>query len=144
MAETDNIVEVLEKVPLFQKFDQRQLKRLANRFADREYEAGKEIVTQGREGIGLFIIASGQAEAVRERADGIRSVVNRFGPGDFFGEMALLDNGPRTASVIATEPTRCLVLVQWDFIAMLREEPDMAIIVLQALAQRFRQILDTM
>lgn len=144
MSVNDNIVEILDKVPLFQRFDQRQLKRLANRFVSREYEAGKEIVTQGMEGIGLFVVVSGRAEAVRERLDGTKVVVNQFDPGDFFGEMALFDDGPRTASVIATEPTHCLVLVQWDFFAMLREEPDTAIMALQALARRFRQILDTM
>jgi len=144
MPGREKIVEILAKVPLFQHFDQRQLKRLAEHFADRPFEAGKEIVTQGKEGIGLFIIVSGRTEAVRERMDGTKSIVNEFGPGDFFGEMALLDDGPRTASVVATEPTECLVLLRWDFFAALREEPDTAIMVLQALARRFRQVLDTL
>jgi len=144
MLVKDEIVKILDKVPLFQRFDQRQLKYLATQFADRNYEAGQEIVTQGREGIGLFIVVSGHAEAVRERLDGTKLVVNQFGPGDFFGEMALLDDGPRTASVIATEPTECLVLVQWDFFALLREEPNAAITILQSLAQRFRQVLQTL
>jgi len=144
MPDQDNIVEILDRVPLFRRFDQRQLKRLANQFVNREYEAGKEIVTQGQGGVGLFVVVSGHAQAVLERLDGTKSVMNEFGPGDFFGEMALLDDGPRTASVIATEPTECLVLVQWDFFATLREEPNTAIMVLQTLAQRFRQVLDTL
>jgi CRP-like cAMP-binding protein len=94
MSVKDDIVKILDKVPLFQRFDQRQLKHLAAQFADRKYQTGQEIVTQGREGIGLFIVVSGHVEAVRERLDGTKLAMNQFGPGDFFGEMALLDDGP--------------------------------------------------
>jgi CRP-like cAMP-binding protein len=71
-------------------------------------------------------------------------VVNNFGPKDFFGEIALLDDGVRTASVMTTEPTECLVLVRWDFLAVVREDPELAIIILQELAKRLRMVLDTM
>ncbi len=144
MAEDENILDILKRIPLFEKLDQRQLKHIANQFVDRSFEAGQAIVTQGQCGIGLFILVSGHAQAIRERADGTKMVVNEFGPGDFFGEMALLDEGPRTASVVATEPTRCFVLVAWDFSGILRSDPEVGLRVLQAVAQRFRQVLETL
>ena len=61
---------------------------------------------------------------------------------NIFGELALLDDGLRTASVIATEATQCLVLARWDFLAILREDAEMAVIILEELARRFRRALD--
>lgn len=144
MASIKEIVAFLEKVPLFQGLNNRQLERLAKRFVERDYPTGKVIVTQGQGGEGFFIIEAGHAEAVREKADGTRVVVNQFGSGDFFGELALLDDGLRTASVIATEETKCLVLTRWDFLGTLKEDADMAVDVLQELARRFRVALDTL
>jgi CRP-like cAMP-binding protein len=131
-------------VPLFQGLKKRQLERLAKKFVPRRYAAGEAIVTQGKGGEGIFVVTSGQAEAVRERADGTRVVVNTFGPTDFFGELALLDDGLRTASVVTTEPTECLALTRWDFHGVLREDVDMAITILQELAKRFRMALDVL
>jgi len=71
-------------------------------------------------------------------------VVNTFGPTDFFGELALLDDGLRTASVVATEATQCLVLTRWDFLGVLKQDVDMAIVILEELAKRFRVALDVL
>ena len=71
-------------------------------------------------------------------------MVNTFGPIDFFGELALLDDGLRTASVVATEVTQCLALTRWDFRAVLKEDVDMAITILEEMAQRFRMALDVL
>jgi CRP-like cAMP-binding protein len=144
MTDTKQVAAFLEKVPLFNNLSGRQLERLAIRFVERDYSAGQAIVTQGQGGEGFFIIESGHAQAIRIRSDGTRTVVNEFGPGDFFGELALLDDGLRTASVVTTEPTRCVVLTRWDFQAGLREDTDMAIVVLQEMARRFRRALDAM
>ena len=91
MPDVKSTVEFLNRVPLFQGLKKRQLERLANRFVSRNYEAGEAIVAQGTGGEGLFIIESGAAEVVREQSDGEKVVVNQFGPTDFFGELALLD-----------------------------------------------------
>ena len=85
---------------------------------------------------------TGKAEATRVKADGSKAVVNTFGPTDYFGELALLDDGIRTATVAATEDLECLVLVRWDFLAKLETNADMAVKILQELARRFRQTLD--
>jgi CRP-like cAMP-binding protein len=144
MANPKEIVGYLHKVPLFQGLKTNQLEHMARRFVERDYAAGQAIVTQGMGGEGFFVIVSGQAEAVRERSDGVKVAVNTFGPTDFFGELALLDEGLRTASVTAIEPTKCLILTRWDFLGTLKEDADMAVTILQELARRFRQALDVL
>jgi len=144
MANVKETIGFIHKVPLFQGLNKRQLERLAKSFVDREYAAEQAIVTQNRGGEGFFVIVSGGARAIRQRSDGTQSVVNTFGPTDFFGELALLDDGLRTATVVTTEATRCLVLTRWDFLALLKEDADMAIVVLQELAKRFRMVLDAL
>jgi CRP-like cAMP-binding protein len=134
----------LHKVPLFQSLNKKQLEQLASWLVKREFAAGHTIVEQGKGGEGFFIIVSGKAEATRLRADGTKIVVNQFGPTDYFGELALLDDGLRTATVVATEKVECLVLVRWDFLAKLQTNADMAVNILQELAHRFRQALDAL
>lgn len=134
----------LHKVPLFQSLNKKQLDQLASWLVKREFATGATIVEQGKGGEGFFIIVSGKAEATRTRADGTKIVVNQFGPTDFFGELALLDDGLRTATVTATENVNCLVLVRWDFLAKLETNADMAVKILQELARRFRVALDAL
>ena len=134
----------LAKVPLFRGLKKRQLERIANQFVPREYATGQAIITQGEGGEGFFIIMNGSAEVIRERSDGTKAVVNTLGPTDFFGELTLLDDGLRTASVITTDETECLILTRWNFLAVLKEDVDMAIEILEKLAQRFRLALDVL
>jgi CRP-like cAMP-binding protein len=144
MADGKDLVSFLARVPMFRGLKEGQLKRLANRFVRRRYESGVDIVTQGKGGAGLFVIVSGKAEAIRVRTDGSKAVVNTFGPTDFFGELALLDDEPRTASVVTTEKTECLVLSQWEFLGALREDAEMGIVILQELTKRFRRALQVL
>jgi len=144
MQDFDKRIRFLETVPLFKGLDDRQLNRLARRFTERSFATSEAIVNQGTLGIGLFIISSGQANAVRELANGETVVVNKLGPTDFFGELSLLDEAPRTASVVAAEPTVCLVLTQLDFMGVLREDVDIPIAILKVMARRFRQLMDSL
>jgi CRP-like cAMP-binding protein len=145
MSDLKQTTYFLQKVPLFHGLNNRQLKYLAKRMVVREYFAGQPIVTQGQGGEGFFVIVSGKAEVFRQRSDAVDLVVNTFGPNDFFGELALLDDGLRTASVVASEPTSCLVLTRWDFLSLLREtDVEMSIVILQELAKRFRRALDAL
>ena len=144
MSDFNETVNFLERVPLFISLQRPQLDTLARRFVERQFAPGEAMVTQGQGGEGFFVIVSGKAEVVRERSDGTRVMVYNFRPTDFFGELALLDDGLRTASVIATEPTSCLVLARWDFLTALREDADMGVIILQELARRFRRALDVL
>ncbi|MEN4041273.1 MAG: cyclic nucleotide-binding domain-containing protein [Anaerolineaceae bacterium] len=143
MTNVKQTVAFLEKVPLFKGLNRRQLEHLSKRFVEREYPAGRVIVEQNQGGEGFFIIVSGAADVIRERSDGTKVTVNQFVATDFFGELALLDDGLRTASVIATQPTMCLVLTRWDFLGTLKEDCEMAIPILQELARRFRIALET-
>ena len=144
MNDLKQTIGFLQNVPLFQNLNNRHLEHLARRVVERQYASGQPIVTQGHGGEGFFVIVSGKAEAFRHRADGEKVEVNNFGPTDFFGELALLDDGLRTASVVATEPTKCLALTRWDFVAALREDAEMSVIILQELAKRFRRALDSL
>ena len=144
MAKTDDLTVFLASVPLFQGLSKRHLTQLARRFYPRSYKAGDAMVSQGKGGEGMFTIISGGAEAVIETADGTKTVVNTFGPANFFGEIAMLDDGPRTASVIATQETECLVLPRSDFIAVMQNDADMATEIAMALAQRLRRTVSAM
>ena len=144
MSDLKQTVGFLQKVSLFQGLNNRQYEHLAKRMVERTYNAGLAIVSQDQGGEGFFIIVSGKAEALRERSDGVKVTVNNFGPMDYFGELALLDDGLRTASVVTTEPTTCLVLTRWDFMGALREDVEMSILILQELAKRFRRALDAL
>jgi CRP/FNR family cyclic AMP-dependent transcriptional regulator len=144
MPKISNTAEFLARVPLFQNLKKRQRESLAKRFVERRYPADTAIVAQGKGGEGFFIIVSGHTKVLRERADGAQTQVNEFGEMEFFGELALLDDGPRTASVITTEPTECLVLTRWDFYGALKDDVDMSIVILQELARRFRIALDAL
>jgi CRP-like cAMP-binding protein len=139
MVNPKNMTAFLASVPLFQGLNKRHLNQLAKRFIPRNYKAGDVIVTQGKGGEGMFTIISGGAEAVLETVDGEKTVVNTFGPANFFGEVAMLDDGPRTASVIATEDTECLVLTRSDFISVMQNDAEMATEIAMALARRLRR-----
>lgn len=144
MVEQEEVLQVLLRTPLFSGLRKRQLERLARRFVERTYGEGDAIVTQGKGGEGLFIIRVGEAEAIHRRADGTTVVLNPLLPGDFFGELALLSDTTRTASVIAKKDITCLVLTRWDFLGILKEDGEMAVAVLQELAERFSRLLGSL
>jgi CRP-like cAMP-binding protein len=145
MIDLIHTIGFLQRVPLFQGLKPHQKELLAKRFVERDYQKGDKIVTQGKGGEGFFIIVAGHADAFRARSDGTEVQVNSFGPTDYFGELALLDeDGLRTASVITTEATKCLALTRWDFLGLLKEDNDMAVCILVEIARRFRLVLDTM
>jgi hypothetical protein len=137
-------VAFLAQVPLFRNLDKRQLQSLARSMTPRRYAAGEELVRQGKGGISLFVVVSGKVEAVHTRADGTRVVVNSFGPTDYFGELAILNDEPRTASVVAVEDTECLALVRWDFLGKLHRNRGMATAILQEQSRRFQRALSVL
>lgn len=138
MAKTEELTAFLANVPLFQELNNRQLKKIASRFTPRIYHLDDVIVTQGKSGFGMFMVIRGHAKAVVELADGSKTVVNEFGTADFFGEVTMLDGGPRTASVVAAEETECLLLDRIEFIALMHRDAEMATKIAVALAKRLR------
>ena len=110
----------LKRVPLFSGLSQRQLKGLARRFREREVKAGTAVMREGEKGgVSFFVIADGTATV---SVDG--NQVGRLGPGDYFGELALISERVRTATVTADGPMRCLVMGFWDFRRFAKQNPD--------------------
>jgi CRP-like cAMP-binding protein len=131
----DEKLDLLHRIPLFSGFDNRRLERLGMLADGVDVPAGKVLMRQGDTGVDMMIIVSGSVSVER---DGNR--LNTLGPGDFFGEIALLDGGPRTATVTSEEPTRLLVITHRDFHSMMDEFPEVADQVLNALANRVRRL----
>lgn len=120
-----SVEDTLAEVPLFSEMSRRDLKRLASAVIVRPYKRGEMIVKEGEMAVAFYIIRSGGVDVVRN-ADSGEKVIATLGPGDFFGEMAILDSYPRSASVRAVMDTECLVLSRWDFLAELRSNPYIA------------------
>ncbi len=94
---------------------------------------------QGDQGAGVFVVTSGKVEVVRGAEGGRLQVLNTLGPGDFFGEMALFEGFPRSATVRCLEDTECLAMTRWDFRAELTSHAEIALAVLEAVVRRLRQ-----
>ncbi|MDQ3668827.1 MAG: cyclic nucleotide-binding domain-containing protein [Actinomycetota bacterium] len=126
-------VDVLRNVPLFAGVEDRDLERLAERFQERTFSEGADVVTEGSTGTSFFVIADGSATVSvggEERDD--------LGPGDYFGEIALVDQGVRSASITAASDLRCYFLTPWEFRPFVEEQPQVAWVLLQNLARRLR------
>ena len=117
-----SLVELLEKVSLFSGLNQRQLRRLSRDFKQREFKPGMKPLKEGlMGGIGFYVITDGEAMVSR----GGRELA-RLGPGDHFGELALISDRARTATVTAETDVRAVMLTSWDFKEFVRENPDVA------------------
>jgi len=134
MPEPASYVDHLRKVPIFSKLPAKELEHIARSVKERVYESGTVIIKEGDPGLGFFLITEGRVD-VSHRDHRIRDM----GPGEFFGEMALMEEAPRSATVTAKERTRCLQLVRWDFRALLKENPDLAVRMLEVVVQRLRE-----
>ncbi len=131
----DRRTALLGGCPLFHGLGERDLAAVAAAAIEVDFPEGRVIARQGEIGTGFFVIVDGTVRVVR---DG--TVVTRLGPGEFFGELSVLDGGPRVAQVVAETTTRCLALASWDFERVLREEPGVALSVLRVVAGRLRQV----
>src|SRR3954447_1266592 len=128
-------IDLLKRVPLFQGLDAKNLKRVADSFVDRQFSSGQELTPEGSGGVGFFVIESGDA---RVTVDGQER--RTLGPGDHFGEVALLDEGLRTATVTATSDGRMFGLTPWQFRPLVEEHASIAWPLLQAMAKRTREL----
>jgi CRP/FNR family transcriptional regulator, cyclic AMP receptor protein len=127
----------LGRVPLFEGISQTSLERLTDATGEVAFAAGQFIVRQGQVGSGLYIILSGAARVV----SGSRELA-RLGPGDFAGELAVVDQQPRLASVQAAEDTVCLALASWDLLELLRSDSALALNLIRGLATRLRSVTE--
>jgi CRP/FNR family cyclic AMP-dependent transcriptional regulator len=130
-----SIAESLANVPIFRDLPRRAMERLERIARERSFKAGDEILKEGDEGVGFFLITAGKVAVTRGAA-----ALATLKTGDYFGEMALLDNHRRSATVKATEPTVCLALLRSDFVAELRANADLAIEMLALMSRRVREL----
>lgn len=129
----DPRVQRLRNVPLFAGCTDKQLQFIASRTDEMDLEKGKVLCREGQSGGDFFVLLSGSADV---SADG--KTVRTIREGEFFGEIALLDNGPRTATVTVTEPARVLVLGPAQFRDMLHQNAEIATMMLYAVVARLR------
>jgi CRP-like cAMP-binding protein len=125
--------KLLRGVSLFAGLGPRALGSIADRVEVIEFPAGRFIVRQGQIGTGFYLIVSGQARVLRGN-----ETLNTLGPGDFFGELSVLDQAPRMAHVLADEPTTCLALASWEFTKILEENPKVTLQILREVVHRLR------
>jgi CRP/FNR family transcriptional regulator, cyclic AMP receptor protein len=128
-----DVVDQLSRVPLFSGCSRKDLQTIARVVKDIDHADGVVIAREGEPGVGLFVIVDGTAEVT---IGGSKKAT--LGPGDFFGEIALLDGGPRTATVTATSDIQMLGLTEWVFRGLMQEHPTIAVKTLQQMAARLR------
>lgn len=128
-------IELVRGVPLFANLERKQAEEVARTFKERTFTAGDTIAEEGQRGIGFFLIESGNAKVTVRGEDRVT-----LGPGDHFGEIALIDDGPRTATVRAETDLRCYGLTSWEFKPLVETNAGIAWKLLEALAKRVRAI----
>ena len=131
--------DVLKKVPLFSDLADAELARFAEVTREREYPKNSVILFEDDPGDALYIVSSGQVKVVLIGEDGREVILSVLGDGDFFGEMALIDDEPRSAHVIAMKDSQLLVLRRDDFQAQLVAQPKIGLKLLRVLVQRLRR-----
>ncbi len=131
-----DLEQALANVPLFEGLDRKDLKRIAKRMRVVKYSPDHLIIEQGSGGYGgMGIVLEGSCKVVR----GTDEVIGHIGPSQVFGEMSLIDDRPRSATVIAEEPTEAAELSAWEFRALIKENPEMALNLLKSLSARLRE-----
>lgn len=126
-------LELLKRVPIFSGLERRDLERVAGSMKERTYHAGDAVVTEGTGGVGFFVIEEGEAKVTvggEER--------RRLGPGDYFGEVALLTQGDRTASITAETDMRCYGMTSWDFRPLVETNGSIAWKLLETMSKQYQ------
>jgi CRP-like cAMP-binding protein len=126
-------VPLLKRVPIFEGLDDRELERIAGSMKDRTFRAGETVTTEGQGGIGFFVIENGEAKVTiggEER--------RRLGAGDYFGEVALLTDSPRTATITAETDLHCYGMTSWDFKPLVESHGSIAWKLLQAMSKTYQ------
>lgn len=128
-------VDLLRRVPLFQGLRDKELKQLAEAFSERSFRSGDELTTEGGGAAGFFVIDSGEAKVTIDGAER-----RTLGSGDYFGEIALIDGGRRTATITATSDGRAYGLTSWVFRPLVEKNAAIAWPMLEAMAARIREL----
>lgn len=127
------ILPLLKKTPIFANTSEASLKTMLKSAVEKTVQKGQKLVEKGERGTGFYLILEGRAEVV---SDGEK--LADFGPGDFFGELAVIDGAPRTADVVAAADTKCVVVSQWAMRSIISTHPEIALSMLEELVRRLR------
>jgi CRP/FNR family transcriptional regulator, cyclic AMP receptor protein len=127
-------VELVKRVPLFSDLDNRELRQIAQSMKERTFRAGDTVTQEGRGGVGFFVIANGTAK-VSVGGEQVRT----FGPGDYFGEIGLIADIDRTATITAESDLTCYGMTSWDFRPLVESNASIAWKMLQVMAQRLKE-----
>jgi CRP/FNR family cyclic AMP-dependent transcriptional regulator len=127
-------LEALERVPLFSELERRDLERIASSMKERRFHAGDTVTAEGGAGVGFFVIDEGEAGVTVGGSDR-----GTLGPGDYFGEIALLTNSTRTATITAKTDLKCYGMTPWDFRPLVEENSHIAWRLLQTMANRLNK-----
>jgi CRP-like cAMP-binding protein len=129
---TQEAVKFLKKTPLFAQFSEQELEALFSTAKVREFNPGSTIVREGDPAsIGFYLILEGRVEVRKGQ-----KVLAKLGVGDYFGEMALILDAPRSADVVATQKTKCLMITRWELRGIISSYPDVALKMMAELARR--------
>jgi CRP/FNR family transcriptional regulator, cyclic AMP receptor protein len=131
---TDPKLDLIASVPLFTGFNRREIEAVGRLMDEVDVKEGRVLMREGASGREFFIVVSGSVRVERKGRK-----VNELGPGDFLGEIALIDGGPRTATAIAAEPCRLLVLSVSGFRTLISKYPSVQGKIMKALAERLRE-----
>lgn len=134
-----DLLTTLAAVPLFANIPAPELVHLAAMARQEKYAKHAEIMAEGDRTSGLYILLSGKVKVVLRSEVGKEVILAMLNPAEFFGEMALLDDAPRSADIVAMAPTTVLVIAKQEFKIWLQRQPDMALVIIKALAQRLRE-----
>ena len=129
----DGAAELLKQVPIFSDLDKKELDRIAASMKPRTFKAGETVTAEGQTGVGFFVIESGEA-TVTVHGDERR----KLGPGDYFGEVALLNETTRTATITADTDLRCYGLTSWEFRPLVETHGSIAWKLLQAMSKTYQ------
>ena len=133
MAGSSDISSALGSVSFFAGLNQKQLKMVAESGKEISYKSGDTIVEEGTMGVGFYMVLEGKVEVRKGE-----KVLASLSKGQFFGEMSLIDEQPRSADVVALQPTKCFTISTWVFSSLVRSHPELAMPMLKELAKRLR------
>jgi CRP/FNR family cyclic AMP-dependent transcriptional regulator len=132
-------ISFLRNVPIFSDLEDKDLLKVVKLGTRQKYKKGNIVVLEQESGAALFVIISGKVKVVRMDEDGREVILSMFGPGEFFGEMALLDGLARSASVVSTVKSELFMIHRRDFLELLHDYPTVTISLLAELAMRLRK-----
>lgn len=129
----EGAADLLKRVPIFSDLDRKELERVANSMKERVFRAGETVTAEGQTGVGFFVIASGDAKVTIGGEDR-----RRLGPGDYFGEVALLNESARTATIKAETDLKCYGMTSWEFRPLVETHGSIAWKLLQVMSKTYQ------